>query len=147
MKLKICSETKCNWNCDVKSGKEGGTKTEWVHPWAKMAQDTGCTYNEITNQLDRRFQHTCSAVPCTVDMDMIWANGDVLIIRSGRIWGSAPRDVSLVTANDPQPAGRKDANKNWVPIIWNVEAITWANLYVNGKIQCKCSVNVNRMFM
>ena len=28
---------------------------------------------------------TCSAVPCTVEMDMRWANGDVFITRSGRI--------------------------------------------------------------
>ena len=38
-----------------------------------MAQDTGCTYNETTNQPDRWLQHTCSAVPCTVDMR--WADG------------------------------------------------------------------------
>ena len=25
--------------------------------WAKMAQETGCTYNETTNQPNRRFQH------------------------------------------------------------------------------------------
>ena len=53
-----------------------------------MAQDTGCTHNETTNQPDRWFQHTCSAVSCTVDMR--WANCDMFIIRSGRTQGSAP---------------------------------------------------------
>ena len=54
---------------------------------------------------------TCSAVPSTVDMDMRWANGDVFIIRSGCIWCSALAGCEPVTANDPRPAGRKDANK------------------------------------
>ena len=48
-------------------------------------------------------------------------HGDMFIIRSGRIQGSAPRDVSLMSANDPRPTVRKDASKKRMPIIINVD--------------------------
>ena len=66
----------------------------------KNTWDENVTENVMLNQgrrvgqkqsrcrADRRFQHTCSAVPCTVDMR--WEDGDMFIFRSGRIQGSAP---------------------------------------------------------
>ena len=56
-----------------------------------------------------------------------------------------PRDVSLMSANDPTPAGRKGASKKRMPIIINEKTNVGVDLNVNGneKYQCKCNVNVN----
>ena len=77
-----------------------------------QGQVTGWTYNETTNQPDRRFQHTCNAVPCLVDMDMRWANGDVFIIRSGRIQGSAPAGCEPCDGQWSRSLGRWVGRKN-----------------------------------
>ena len=92
---------------------------------------------------DRRFQHTCSAVPCT--MDMRWEDGDMFIIRSGRIQGSAPPgcepcDGQWSQARWPQRCEQETSADNYK---CRDKCRSWFMCKWKWTYQCKCSVTVN----
>ena len=78
----LTKKLRCRVDCHVFPAVCAGSNTE-VSP-----DPTPDEY--ISSALQLQLYVQCTAVPCTVDMDMKWANGDVFGISSGRIQGSAP---------------------------------------------------------